>query len=194
MWGIGTVRSVADGTVVAVGWGAGYGWGGGYQVWIQHDGFFTRSLHLVDGSARVSVGDHVSAGQAIGTEGMTGAYAVHLHLEITPGQWHARNDGQVDPKAWLYEHVGHSASGGGGIVADIGGNMEAYLLHENGNVFYVRPGLKKKFTSVDDYNAWRETVNGLRRKKQTSMMKVPYITGLKELADWRFQAIVDGIV
>lgn len=114
MWGIGTVCSIADGTVVAVGWGAGYGWGGGYQVWIQHDGFFTRSLHLVGGSARVRVGDHVTAGQAIGTEGATGAYQVHLHLEITPGQWHARNDGQVDPKAWLYAHVGGSAGSGGG--------------------------------------------------------------------------------
>lgn len=114
MYGIGTIRSVAAGEVVAVGWGAGYGWGGGYQVWIQHDGFFTRSLHLVDGSARVSVGDRVTAGQAIGTEGMTGAYAVHLHLEITPGQWHARNDGQVDPKAWLYARVSNTGSGGGG--------------------------------------------------------------------------------
>lgn len=89
---------------------------------------------------------------------------------------------------------GGPSTGGGGIVADIGGNMEAYLLHENGNVFYVRPGLKKKFTSVDDYNAWRETVNGLRRKKQTSMMRVPYITGLKKLSGWRFDAIVDGVV
>lgn len=113
MWGIGTVRSIADGTVVAAGWGP-FGWGGGYQVWIQHDGFFSRSLHLVDGSARVRVGDHVKAGQPIGTEGATGAYQVHLHLEITPGQWHARNDGQVDPKAWLYARVSNTGSGGGG--------------------------------------------------------------------------------
>ena len=113
MWGIGTVRSIADGTVVAAGWGP-FGWGGGYQVWIQHDGFFSRSLHLVDGSARVRVGDHVKAGQALGTEGATGAYQVHLHLEITPGQWHARNDGQVDPKAWLYARVSNTGSGGGG--------------------------------------------------------------------------------
>ncbi|MGO3234799.1 MAG: M23 family metallopeptidase, partial [Microbacterium sp.] len=110
MWGLGTVHAIADGTVVAVGWGAGYGWGGGYQVWIQHDGYFTRSLHLVDGSALVSVGDRVTAGQAIGTEGATGAVQKHLHLEITPGQWHAYNSGQIDPKAWLLENVGGSGS------------------------------------------------------------------------------------
>ncbi|GAA4762695.1 M23 family metallopeptidase [Microbacterium gilvum] len=110
MWGIGIVRAIADGIVVAVGWGAGFGWGGGYQVWIQHDGFFSRSLHLVTGSSSLRVGDRVFAGDRIGVEGMTGAYQVHLHLEITPGQWHARNDGQIDPKAWLYAHVGGSSA------------------------------------------------------------------------------------
>lgn len=195
-YGIGEIKSIADGTVVHVGYRAGWA-GGGYMVWIQHDGYFSRNLHLVNGSSRVSVGQKVRAGQAIGTEGNTpGGMADHLHLEITPGQWHSANDGQVDPRAWLEKNVGtHSGAGGGGQITDnIGGKMEAYLLHTNGSVYYVRPGLKKKFTSVDDYNAWRETVNGLRSKKQTNMMKVPYITSLKVLSDWRFNAIVNGIV
>ena len=112
MWGIGRIRAIADGTVVAVGWGAGHGWGGGYQVWIQHDGFFTRSLHLMAYSSPLKVGDRVRAGDFIGREGRTGAYQEHLHLEITPGQWHARNEGQVDPKAWLFEHVGGEVPAG----------------------------------------------------------------------------------
>ncbi|MGK9222081.1 MULTISPECIES: peptidoglycan DD-metalloendopeptidase family protein [unclassified Microbacterium] len=111
MWGIGRICAIADGTVVAVGWGAGYSWGGGYQVWIQHDGFFTRSLHLMAYSSPLRVGDQVRAGDFIGREGRTGAYEVHLHLEITPGQWHAANTGQVDPKAWLYDHVGGQSAG-----------------------------------------------------------------------------------
>lgn len=117
MYGLGTVHAIADGEVVAAGYGV-HGWGGGYQVWIQHDGFFTRSLHMIDGSSPVRVGDRVTAGQVIGREGMTGAYQVHLHLEITPGQWHTANAGQVDPKAWLYEHVNHSAAGGGSSLDD----------------------------------------------------------------------------
>lgn len=116
MWGIGDVRSIAAGAVVLVGWGSQVGWGGGYQVWIQHDGFFSRTLHMVDGSARVRVGDRVIAGQPIGTEGATGAYQVHVHLEITLGQWHTANTGQIDPKAWLLAHVGGSAAAGGGSI------------------------------------------------------------------------------
>lgn len=112
MWGIGRIRAIADGVVVAKGWGAGHGWGGGYQVWIQHDGFFTRSLHMMAGSSPVGIGDRVSAGDFIGREGSTGAYEEHLHLEITSGTWHAGNHGQVDPKAWLFDHVQTGAPAG----------------------------------------------------------------------------------
>ena len=112
MWGLGIVRSIADGEVVFVGWGYLVGWGGGYQVWIQHDGFFTRSLHMQDGSAPVSKGQRVSAGDAIGVEGHTGTYADHLHLEITPGNWHTRNEGQVDPVPFIEARITTGAPAG----------------------------------------------------------------------------------
>ena len=105
MWGIGTIRAIADGTVVFAGWGYLVGWGGGYQVWIQHDGFFTRSLHMRDGSSTLKRGDHVHAGDPIGTEGHTGTYVDHLHLEVTPGTWHTRNDGQVDPVPFIEARI-----------------------------------------------------------------------------------------
>ncbi|MGO2150889.1 MAG: M23 family metallopeptidase [Microbacterium gubbeenense] len=114
---VGTVHAVADGTVVHVGRRGGWA-GGGYMVWIQHDGFFSRSLHMQEGSAMVRSGQPVTAGTPIGVEGRTNAngawMARHLHLEITPGQWHAYNSGQVDPRAFLEARVGGQAAGGGG--------------------------------------------------------------------------------
>lgn len=112
MWGLGIVRSIADGTVVFVGWGNLVGWGGGYQVWIQHDGFFTRSLHMQDGSAPVKKGQRVTAGDAIGVEGHTGTYADHLHIEITPGTWHTGNTGQVDPVPFIEARITTGAPAG----------------------------------------------------------------------------------
>ncbi|MDN3309547.1 M15 family metallopeptidase [Microbacterium oryzae] len=76
--------------------------------------------------------------------------------------------------------------------------VETYLLasgdqhYGKGDVYYTRPGLKKKFTSVEDYNAWRETVKTLRNAGQTTMIIPPTITALKTLADWRVKAILDA--
>lgn len=99
MVGFDQVRAVADGRVVAVGTPGGWS-AGGRQVWIQHDGYFTRSLHL--GSAAVSVGQQVREGDFIGTMDTTGtAQGKHLHFELTPGNWHASNSGQVDPMPYI---------------------------------------------------------------------------------------------
>lgn len=188
MWGIGDVRAIAGGTVVAVGWGAGYGWGGGYQVWIQHDGFFTRTLHLVDGSARVGIGERVTAGQSIGTEGMTGAYQVHVHLEITLGQWHTANTGQIDPKAWLLEHV--TASGSSGITASKGNPMETYILRNDGTVFHIIAGIQcYQFTSVKDYNDWKGVVDTQRKQGATNLISPPRLGKLKKMPAWRVDAL-----
>lgn len=93
--GFSTVRSVAAGRVVAV--GTPRGWvGGGTQVWIQHDGFLSRSLHLVRGSILVQVGDWVAEGAPLALMGNTGASGgVHLHLEIVYG------GRQVDPVPFI---------------------------------------------------------------------------------------------
>lgn len=124
MVGFGMVRAVADGTVVTVGIPAGW-LGGGIQVWIQHDGYFTRSLHL--GSAIPKLGQKVKAGDPIGLMGSTGAVTgKHLHLELTPGRWHNRNAGQVDPVAFLAGRVGTP----GGSTASTGGNTPAPITPE----------------------------------------------------------------
>jgi hypothetical protein len=93
--GYATVRAVAAGKVVHVGWMAGWPTGG-YMVWIQHDGFLSRSLHLVNGSARVHVGQWIDAGDALATMGATGINGgVHHHLEIVV------NGVQVDPVPFI---------------------------------------------------------------------------------------------
>lgn len=108
--GFSTVRAVEDGVVRVVGTPGGWS-GGGTQVWIQHDGFFSRSLHLASYSVRV--GQQVKAGDPIGVMGRTGAIDIHLHLEISPGTVHYYNTGQVDPVPFLTNLISSPASGGG---------------------------------------------------------------------------------
>lgn len=104
--GFSTVRAVEDGVVRVVGTPGGWS-GGGTQVWIQHDGFFSRSLHLA--SYSVYVGQEVKAGDPIGVMGRTGAIDIHLHLEISPGTVHHSNTGQVDPVPFITERLGSLA-------------------------------------------------------------------------------------
>lgn len=110
----GRVRAIAAGRVVVV--GTPPGWlGGGTQVWIQHDGFFSKSLHMVSGSPAVRVGDWVSAAQDLGEMGETGtATDVHLHFEIAPGAVHYRNTGQVDPVPFITSRLASTAGGSAG--------------------------------------------------------------------------------
>jgi hypothetical protein len=89
------VRAIAPGTVTQVGTPKGWA-GGGVQVWVQHDGFLTRSLHLVAGSPTVRVGQRVQEGDALGRMGMTGtATGVHHHLEVVV------NGTQIDPVPFI---------------------------------------------------------------------------------------------
>jgi hypothetical protein len=89
--GYSIIHAIADGVVESVGWIKGWE-GGGYMVWIRHDGFLSRNLHLVDGSALVGVGQRVAAGQPIAHMGNTGIDGgVHHHLEVVV------NGDQVDP-------------------------------------------------------------------------------------------------
>lgn len=181
MYGIGTIHSIADGTVVHVGRRGGWA-GGGYMVWIQHDGYFTRSLHLADGSALVSVGQFVSAGDAIGTEGRTNADGawmdVHLHLEVTFGEWHAYNTGQTDPRAFLEERVGIT-TGSGGSAAQTDPSEEDDMRYirntETGRIYQVAP----------------EFINGL--KPDSGREKAWRDAGLPEpldLAPWSFDRVL----
>jgi murein DD-endopeptidase MepM/ murein hydrolase activator NlpD len=95
------VYAMADGVVTAVNNAGGLG----VHVVIDHliDGqlITTTSAHMQVGSVRVSVGQSVKAGDAIGLVGNTGdSTGPHLHFEL-------RLNGAepVDPNAWLQQHV-----------------------------------------------------------------------------------------
>lgn len=85
------VRAVFDGVVASAGWQRAYGnlvrlrAADGTQAWYAH----------LD-TTSVTHGQHVTAGQVIGTVGMTGnSTGSHLHFEI-------RTDGRpIDPMMWL---------------------------------------------------------------------------------------------
>ncbi len=104
------VRAVAPGTVAKVGTPAGWS-AGGVQVWIQHDGFFTKYMHL--GNYSVHVGQSVSAGHFLGSQDTTGtATGSHLHFELTLGSVHTSNVGQIDPVPFLRARVSGTVAGG----------------------------------------------------------------------------------
>ncbi|KAA9133745.1 M23 family metallopeptidase [Microbacterium caowuchunii] len=134
-----------DGTAAyPAGWAAG-----GRQVWIQHDGFMSRYLHLSEpqyaalraGGLPIyfgGPGSPVDQGQLIGTVGGTNfagpPYGAHLHLEIVVGGT------QVDPIPFIQQRLAppapelpeespmvHSLSVNGNLYA-IG---EEFITHHN---------------------------------------------------------------
>jgi len=193
-YGYDTIHAIADGTVVYVGWNSGVGWSSvaGYMVWVQHDGFFSRSLHTAAATARVSVGDQVRAGDPLIDMGYSGLFdgagnpapwRKHHHLEITPGQWHAGNTGQVNPYTWLAEHVGGSATGAGGGGTEISNDtnqseeddMRYLKLKDNGRLYQVGPEFINGVDGADGENkAWADA--GL--------------PGYTEVARWSFDRIL----
>ena len=78
------VVAAAAGTVIYAGWRkrGTDGAAGGIVVWISHGGtLYTTYNHL--SAATVKIGQHVSAGQRIGSIGATGAaVGSHLHFEV----------------------------------------------------------------------------------------------------------------
>jgi murein DD-endopeptidase MepM/ murein hydrolase activator NlpD len=80
------IKAAASGVVVR----ASEGWSGGYGnlVVIQHpNGMITFYAHMLNGSMKVSVGEHVTQGQVIGNVGSTGrSTGPHLHFEVRNGR------------------------------------------------------------------------------------------------------------
>ena len=78
------IVAAAAGTVIYAGWRkrGTDGAAGGIVVWISHGGtLYTTYNHL--SAATVKIGQHVSAGQRIGSIGATGAaVGSHLHFEV----------------------------------------------------------------------------------------------------------------
>lgn len=110
MVGFREVRAVSSGQVKVTGTPNGWA-GGGLQVWVQHDGFFSRSLHLASYSVRA--GQFVREGDVLGIMGTTPHVDLHLHLEISPGTVHYANTGQIDPVPFISARIGGSPAGGG---------------------------------------------------------------------------------
>jgi murein DD-endopeptidase MepM/ murein hydrolase activator NlpD len=84
------IRAVADGVIVAAGWGGAYGW----RTIVRHsDGTETWYAHM---STQTRRSGKVKAGQMIGRVGSTGnATGPHLHLEVRI------NDEPISPLSWL---------------------------------------------------------------------------------------------
>ena len=76
-----------DGEVVNAQNGGMVGWQAGYNVVIRHNnGYYTVYAHMVPGSILVSVGQHVSRGQRIGSMGQSGlAFGTHCHFAVYNG-------------------------------------------------------------------------------------------------------------
>lgn len=89
------VGAVLPGEVVSASYAGAYG----RQVIIRHgDGTETTYCHMSEFT--VSVGDSVSAGEQVGSVGMTGnTTGPHLHFEVLPG-----GGDPVDPEPWLRDH------------------------------------------------------------------------------------------
>ena len=87
------VVAAGSGTVTTAGYHSSYG----YYVIINHGGgVSTLYAHMLKGSLKVSVGQHVSAGQAIGNIGSTGnVTGPHLHFEVRI------NGNRVNPRPYL---------------------------------------------------------------------------------------------
>lgn len=108
--GIGTIKSIGDGTVVEAGWSGWAGW----QVLVylgEIDGVRTwvRYCHLASAS-KLKRGQKIARGQTIGTEGSTGqSMGDHLHWEIYRGRIDrgaGKNPGStIDPRAFIKKHL-----------------------------------------------------------------------------------------
>lgn len=97
------VRSMADGIVehvnIQTSRATGQPTGWGQYIVVRHsDGSRSLYAHLELGSATVSPGDSLSAGDVIGASDTSGtATGPHLHIEYAPNGQIFNNDGKVDP-------------------------------------------------------------------------------------------------
>ena len=132
------IYAVADATVI----GAGYGesgscgnsdaWGNAVVLKVN-DTTGTKEVsynHL--STIKVTKGQHVAAGQLLGTTGHTGrAFGPHLHFEVRNAgtcPWGGNPDTSlVDPVTWLKGAKAGPVTGDGNLIADGGGydNSEA---------------------------------------------------------------------
>ena len=91
------ILAAKDGIVLEATYSSAYG----YYIVISHgSGNSTMYAHMSKGTFRVSVGDHVTQGQVIGTTGSTGlSTGPHLHYEIR------ENGTSIDPLPYLPGYI-----------------------------------------------------------------------------------------
>ncbi|WP_430510633.1 murein hydrolase activator EnvC family protein [Gottfriedia solisilvae] len=95
------IVSVADGVVIRAYKSSSYG----NVVFITHniDGKVFTSVYAHMSSFKVSSGQSISKGQAIGTMGNTGkSFGQHLHFELHEGQWNQAKSNAVDPAKYIH--------------------------------------------------------------------------------------------
>jgi hypothetical protein len=130
--GYSTIHAVEAGRVVHVGWRPGWE-AGGLMVWIQHDGFVSRNLHMA--SASVREGQTIPEGQPIGAMGNTGINGgVHHHLEIVV------NGSQIDPVPFITARIGSAPAGTEKPTAPEKEEDMTLKLHrdtERGSIYFV---------------------------------------------------------
>lgn len=133
MVGFGLVRAVEGGIVKVTGTPSNWK-GGGIQVWVQHDGFFSRSLHLA--SYSVKEGQFVREGDILGVMGRTPNVDLHLHLEISPGTVHYSNSGQIDPVPFLSRRIDGGSGAGGGSESG-GSKTPTPIPYEESEMYFL---------------------------------------------------------
>ncbi len=99
-----TILSVTDGKVIRS--GVDKSWGQYVVVQIK-DGRSLVYAHMLAASRKVSVGDTVSAGQAIGTMGSTGnSTGAHLHIELQIKYYQSGNTDDIAGFLGIENEVG----------------------------------------------------------------------------------------
>lgn len=148
MTGFSTICATEPGTVMVV--GTPKGWEkGGVQVWIQHDGWFSKNFHMRTDSPLVRVGLDVPEVAALGRQGQTGvASGVHLHFEATPGELHYSNTGQIDPVPFLTDRIAAPAGGAASTP------FPPIIPEEDDMQFYVRPTSPGKLANPTVMYQW----------------------------------------
>ncbi|MFF1540511.1 M23 family metallopeptidase [Microbacterium sp. NPDC058269] len=182
-----TIRAIADGYIRGKGVHTNYG----NRVYIEHDdGMWSHYAHMQNPSPKNN-GDRVTLGTPIGNVGNTGlSFGAHLHLEMatTAGRCHDGNT-SIDPITFINNNPGTPTPGPGKSEE----NMEAIVKVPNGTIVHLRYGGKTDFSSVEQYNTFRQQVDTLRSLGATDVMALPELSKVPGVA-WDTFSFLAGYI
>ncbi|WP_181156693.1 MULTISPECIES: M23 family metallopeptidase [unclassified Microbacterium] len=182
--GLGTpIHAVADGTIIVSGISGNDG-AYGESIHIQHaDGYRTVYAHMIEGT-RVGLGP-VVRGQFIGRVGSSGkSTGPHLHIEVQ------RNGVALDPDPYINDAP---LAGSAPETPQQERNMEAIVKVPNGTIVHLRQGGKTDFSSVEQYNIFRQQVDTLRSLGATDILPLPELSKVPGVA-WDTFAFLAGYI